>query len=186
MSFAEERQKAVRDRNNQNKRRARQMELRVAKVLRGNRVPMSGAGSIKGDCMIISERLGMILVECKTSASRNAAGLSQIRIDFRWLTKLDQDVRATHAKLGVLIFHYHDARSDYVIVRKDWYTYIGGKQPTQATTFVGDKRNGFLLKRVVIEKALQDSPEHLALLSTQWGEYVILTIEALRELIIDE
>lgn len=183
MSFAEERKRTIREINNQNKRRARQMEQRVAKFLRGNRVPMSGAGSIKGDCMVINDKFGMILIECKTSSQRDTHGNARIRLNFDWLIKLDADVKATRARMGVLVIHYHDARTDYVIMRSDLYTQVGGTPPTKATTFFTEKHVGFLLKRAVLDDALKDSPEQIALLSNKSGDYVILTLDKFRDLI---
>lgn len=183
MSFADERREALIKRNNENKRRARQMEQRVAKYLKGNRIPMSGAGSIKGDCMVMRDRLGMILIECKTSAAVDKYGNPQIRIDFRWLEKLAKDVKSTNAKMGVLVFHYKDGRTDYVIVDDAWYVKLAGKPIAQAVTFYGDKRNGTIMKQAVVEKALADGPEGAAKLSTQYGDYTILTLPALRDLL---
>lgn len=121
--YAEERIAKRRAINAKNKRRGRDMELRVMKDLGGRRVPMSGAGSIKGDGQIYSERFGYIVVECKTSEAKNNNGIPRVTIALSWLPKLEKDVAAMNATLGFLVFNFHNKRSqaDYVIIRQDWF-----------------------------------------------------------------
>lgn len=121
--YAEERiakRKAI---NARNKRRGREMEQRIMKALGGKRVPMSGAGSIKGDGQIYSERYGYVVVECKCSEARNSDGYPKVTVALHWLPKLEKDVEVMNATLGFLVFNFHGKRSDadYVIVRQDWF-----------------------------------------------------------------
>lgn len=97
-----------------NKDRSRRMEQRIAKLLGGNRVPMSGAGSIKGDC-IVSTPIGMVSVECKYSAGTRNNEPHMI-VNKHWFIKLEEDVKALRAAFGILVFHYHNVSHDYVFV----------------------------------------------------------------------
>jgi hypothetical protein len=109
--------------NKQNKDRARNMENRIAKYLRGSRVPMSGAAKQwKGDCIIpFINNPGMYLVECKLTARRTHKGtIGNMLIQVEWFTKLDNEVQAMNAKFGILIIHYHGFAGDYVFI-KDTY-----------------------------------------------------------------
>lgn len=59
----------IKERTNINKKRAKVMERHVARILHGYRVPMSGAGSLKGD-VIVNTPAGSFLVECKSSSAK--------------------------------------------------------------------------------------------------------------------
>lgn len=48
-----------------NKQRSRTQEQQIARYFAGNRVPMSGAGNIKGDVLIPYDTYRTIYVECK-------------------------------------------------------------------------------------------------------------------------
>lgn len=98
----------------QNKKRSANMERRIARVLGGKRVPMSGAGSLKGDGMVNSD-YGLYLVECKMT-SKTKGG-----INFDFITKLDKDVKSMNARFGIVIFHFHLKSTDYCIIREKWY-----------------------------------------------------------------
>lgn len=105
-----------------NKQRANTMERWVAKYFGeyGNRVPMSGsAGAWKGDVLVeLKNNPGKIVLECKLSAVFNNAKLCpQIRVEFKWLPKLDLDVEVTNSKWGILVLHYHRTRDYYVLTR---------------------------------------------------------------------
>ncbi len=103
-----------------NKRRAAAMERRVMDYLDGYRVPMSGAGSIKGDGLGYCE-LGPFIVECKYSAQLGKANVPRLFLDTRWLKKLELEVKYMRARFGVLVGHFHDIKHDYAFIRKDWY-----------------------------------------------------------------
>lgn len=123
--------------NKTNKDRARAMERRIAKYLRGSRVPMSGAAAQwKGDCIVpLINNPGIYLVECKLTASRikSSAGkntekltdpsktvkseeVGNMAIQLKWFTKLRSEVQAMNAKFGILVIHYHNFTGDYVFI----------------------------------------------------------------------
>lgn len=122
--FRKQRRDAIVKRNNLNKQRARTMENRIAKVLGGRRVPLSGAGGIKGDVMLNS-RYGAYLLECKLSAAWDQTeDCESITLAFSWMDKIEQEVRLMRARFGALVFHYHNVKADYVMMRADWYAII--------------------------------------------------------------
>ena len=51
--------------NRKNKQRSRTMEQEVARLVGGNRVPMSGAGKIKGDVFAPFDEYRSYYIECK-------------------------------------------------------------------------------------------------------------------------
>lgn len=112
-------------RNALNKQRAKSMERRIAKVLRGRRVPMSGAmAKYKGDVEIpFVNNPGMYIIECKLSAHVDN-GKRKLRISFDWLTKIRDEAKAMGAKFGVLIIHYHNTDTDYVFIHHNVITMI--------------------------------------------------------------
>lgn len=102
-----------------NKNRAHAMEVRIAKMLRGRRVPMSGAAKqYKGDCEIpFINNAGSYLIECKLSADLTSDANSRIRLQYSWLTKLQGEVQAMKSKFGILVVHYLNTKGDYVFIR---------------------------------------------------------------------
>lgn len=119
--FRTQRLSAIVRRNNLNKQRSRQMEQRIAKLLRFQRVPFSGAGGVKGDNIGMTD-FGLCILECKLSAGwYKPLDCESITIAFGWLKKLEDEVELMQARFGALVFHYHNVRADYVIVRQDWF-----------------------------------------------------------------
>lgn len=122
--FRKQRVAAIVKRNNLNKARSRSMEQRIAKLLGFRRVPFSGAGGVKGD-NIGSTSFGMCILECKMSAGwYKPLECESITLAFAWLKKLDDEVRLMKARFGALVFHYHNVRADYVLMRADWFEKI--------------------------------------------------------------
>jgi len=106
-----------RERNRLNKQRAKAMERRVAKYLSGDRTPLSGAGSSKGDVMVpFTTRPGRYLVECKLTEQFHQ-GEPCITISKLWLKKIQQEAEQMRALFGVLIVHYHNFTPDYVLIK---------------------------------------------------------------------
>lgn len=108
--------------NLKNKQRAKAMERRIAKVLRGRRVPMSGAAAqYKGDVEIpFVNYPGKYIIECKLSAQLQKNTYEpMMRITFSWFPKLHQEAKNMAAKFGVLIIHFQNFTNDYVFVRRD-------------------------------------------------------------------
>lgn len=106
-----------------NKSRSKAMERRIARILRGRRIPMSGAApQFKGDVEIrFVNNPGGYLIECKLSAQKDYKDATpEIRLQFDWFTKLQIEVKATDgAKFGVLIVHYKGHGNDYVFMRRE-------------------------------------------------------------------
>lgn len=112
--------------NATNRRRAKDMERRVAKYLRGDRTPMSGAGAKnKGDVTVdFTNNPGKYIIECKLSSDRNKDDTPQIAIYLIWLAKLQQEALAMRAKFAILVIHYHRISQDYALVRSDHVDWI--------------------------------------------------------------
>jgi hypothetical protein len=84
------------------------MERKIAKLLGGKRIPLSGSISfIPGD--VITDRF---LVECKL---RGSSGRKQIAIEKSWLTKIEKEARSQD-KVPLLIFKYKNDKAYYVIL----------------------------------------------------------------------
>lgn len=110
--------------NNTNRRRAAAMELRVAKYLTGERVPLSGSlARYKGDVRVPLSH-GFYIIECKLSAGTTKQGEPQMLFQYSWLTKLRREAIAMRARFGILIIHYHGVQNDFVFVPQDAWEYI--------------------------------------------------------------
>ena len=92
-----------------NKTRSKDMERTVTKRLNGDRVPMSGAGFIKGDGIVyLPDNQGFMSVECKLSGGIGKYG-PQILFIEKWIGKLQQDcnsMRGIGCKFGFFILKY--------------------------------------------------------------------------------
>ena len=176
--YGELRKAAVKARNALNKQRSRQMEQRVAKFLRGDRVPMSGAGSIKGDVDIHTPH-GRLLIECKCTAQTDVNYTPTMYIRFEWLKELDKDVNSMRSKFGALIIHYHKQRPDFVFIKQEIYEYLS---PGLHTYNVLDKSKtgSWRVTKKHIEDRLKSG---VFCLLTKFGSYVIITIDEFRDLL---
>ena len=105
-----------------NRRRGLATETRVAKLFDGVKVPMSGAGGIKGDVIIPKSYFGSIFVEVKNKSERKGDVPVAI-IPLATLTKMEQQ-SATFNHVGAfLFFHYHNVvRGDYCIMNYPDFT----------------------------------------------------------------
>ena len=84
------------------------MERRIAKILGGRRIPLSGSLIIMpGD--VITDKF---LVGCKLRAS---SGKKQIAIKKAWLTKIEKEAKSQN-KIPLLIFKYKNDKDYYVIL----------------------------------------------------------------------
>jgi hypothetical protein len=104
--------------NATNRNRARAMEIRIARYLRGKRTPMSGAGSIKGDVLVHTDR-GLCVVSCKLSAALTRTSEPYINLRFSWFDELYKDKAALTslgARFGILVIHWHGFRDDLVFI----------------------------------------------------------------------
>ncbi len=164
------------------------MELRIAKLLKGRRVPMSGAGQIKGDCQVITD-IGEIYIECKYSAGIDSNGRGpMIRINFRWFTKMQHDVDIMGSRFGAIIFRYHDTRlSDYVILPIDVFEkYDDVRRLDGVFAFDTGEKSGLTLFKKYLDAAFLANPrgENICLLNCKHGIYVMMTIDIFQEMII--
>lgn len=185
--FSEERRAKIKANNEQNKRRGKQMERRVMKILKGNRVPMSGSGAIKGDGQVFSE-VGYILVECKCSAAINSQGDQKLRVDFRWLTKMQVEATIMNAKFPVLVIHHIDAKQDYVILREDYFEKyfrmdIGDMLPYKVIDLLA--KNGWNAVRKQLELDFSQEVRYIVL-DTSLGKYVLCTLGWFAQLLEDK
>lgn len=130
--------------NATNKQRARAMERRIAKQLRGNRTPMSGAGYLKGDVNIpFVSRPGSYMIECKLSAATaKESGDSVLAVRVEWLDKMHAEATAIRALFPALVIHYHNKPGDYVLVRSDHPGRVGLPDPPLPVSSVHDYRDG--------------------------------------------
>lgn len=103
----------------QNRARSGAMERRIAKQLRGMRVPLSGAGVMKGDVFIRLPNDMSYLIECKSSAALSMNGTPRLTLKTSWFTRLDQNIesmRTWNVMFGALVIHYHTHTHDFVFV----------------------------------------------------------------------
>jgi len=180
--YGEQRIAAVRARNAKNKQRGRDMELRIMRYLKGNRVPMSGSGSIKGDGQLFCDH-GYVLVECKHSALSKAHG-PEIRIVFNWLTKMQEQGGYMKASLSVLVFHFHYARmKDYAIVTlKDFQRIAVADSAAVEAVVEKPKRSGWRVTHEFLETCLI-RPNSLIELRTDDDTYIIMRLPYFKQLI---
>jgi hypothetical protein len=165
------------------------MELRIAKLLGGHRVPMSGAGSIKGDCVVNTDKCGQIYIECKYSAGKDQRGNPRIRLDFRWLDKMAQDARYMRSKFAVLIFRFHDTRlSDYVIMPLEVFTTYDNIDRLDGTAvFDMSGKNGWTIIKPDLDRLFEANSrrENIFILRCGMGNFVVTTLDIFKEIIHD-
>jgi Holliday junction resolvase len=84
------------------------MERKIAKLLGGKRIPLSGSLSfMPGD--VITEKF---LIECKL---RGSSGKKQIAIEKAWLEKIDKEAQ-TQGRTPLLVFKYKNDKSYYAVM----------------------------------------------------------------------
>lgn len=113
-------QRSRKEQNALNRSRSKAMENRVAKVLHGRRVLLSGAASAyKGDVEVRFENYpGGYIVECKLSSMvLNKEPL--IYMIFEWFPKIHEEAKNMNAKFGIVVINFLGNTRDYVFIRKD-------------------------------------------------------------------
>lgn len=183
MSYADERLAAIRARNKRSKRRAGQMEREVASFLGGRRVPMSGAGSMKGDCEVETDKIGRIFIECKHSSQLHPKHGPAIRVDYRWLDKMHKDATSMRAKFAALVLKFHGSRlTSYVILSTDVLEKYGSLEhlsvPYEIDT---DNASGITLYRHPTDELM--ATHGAILLHCNRGTYMIISIADFKEII---
>lgn len=124
-------QKSKRVQAQKNKRMGKAYEQRILSQINAIRVPMSGAGPIKGDGLLQTP-YGLAVLECKyrhdtkvrTGATRMFA------FETGWLDKLEKDVDDMRAVFGILIMHLAGDRFHYGVISKKVMDTLVGKPPT--------------------------------------------------------
>lgn len=186
-SYREERLAAMDANRRLIRSRSAEMERNVAKFLSGRRVPMSGAGYLKGDCEIVTDKVGRILIECKYSAHRDKTRGPNIRIDFKWLDKMERDAAAMKAVFPALVFRFHDVRlSNHVIIRTDVLkTYDTEDRISGAAYIDAGDRSGITLYKSMLDTAIAAHAfgHPVALLTCNRGEYAVITLALFKEII---
>lgn len=185
MTYAELRKQAIRARNNQNRSRSKAMERDVAKALNGKRVPMSGAGYLKGDCEVDTDKCGRIYIECKHSSLVHKRLGSYIGVDHKWLVKMCAEAQTMRASFAVLIVQYHGTRlTRYVIMPTTAFAKHGNmEQLSTIFSFGTEKLSAFRLVKSVVDEALAIDP-YIPFYSRA-GSFVIMTLDSFKELIND-
>lgn len=196
--------------NGLNKDRAKKMENKIADYFGegGKRVPMSGAaGSWKGDVVVeFQNHPGKMLVECKLSSSwKEGEDSPRIKIDFKWLPKIDIEVEITKSKFGILVFQfwYRGSKDYFVLIKTEDFALLDTKYEVEdrsivvdilASTAVTDWRytkggkplSAYSLTLKEVERMLQTFSLYRATkVNTSAGEYILLPLKDFRDLIRD-
>ena len=102
-----------------NKARSKTQERRIAAYFKGSRVPMSGSGSIKGDCVIPLDEYRSIYVECKLTEK------DKIQLQTEWLEKINKDTKSMRCVYGILVISFMRHKEDYVCLPMDMAQKLG-------------------------------------------------------------
>ncbi len=175
----EERKEKAREIAAQNKSRAKAMERRIAKVLMGDRTPMSGAGATKGDVRVMfRNRPGHYMIECKLTAQDDEVSGPTIAFNRIWLDKMHEEAKAMRSLFAVLIVHYMNYSNDFVFIRVDDYNKI---LPAPDITKVLDLSHKQAKNIRVSRYDLLDIAD-TGLLKLAIGEYYIFTLQVFRDM----
>lgn len=190
-----------------NKGRSKRMEDWVAaQYPGGKRVPMSGAAKAwKGDVIVeFQNHAGKFLIECKlSSAYKESDDSPTIRMDFKWLPKLQEEVESTNSKFGILLFYYFKTNSRYVLIRPQDLELLVTRYEIEDRSIVvdilssgvvadyrtskgGKDISAYNLTHKEVERIL--SPYSLyraARINTVAGEYILMPFKDFKELTID-
>lgn len=188
--FARLRREEVKKRNNTNKSRSKNQERQVAKYLGAARVPMSGAGMLKGDGLWNTPH-GLLVYECKYTAAHNPHYGWTLRMQYSWLEKMQRDGASMKAKFSFLIIHFFNQIGGIpwgtVVIREEdilpffqpeWledafeYEHVDGH--AAARMYYKEIRNAYKLNKAF----------PCIKLLTPHGPYVILPLWALKQLIL--
>lgn len=106
---------------NLNKQRGASHETRVRNRREGRRkVPLSGAGEIKGDVLSDVE-----LIQCKSSAQTSKTltgrGAKQITVKLADLLQMQAEQKLEGKPIGIMHLHYKGERKDWVVMSEEQY-----------------------------------------------------------------
>jgi hypothetical protein len=182
MGYEDKIKEARRRRNNLNKARSRAMETRVMRRLAGVRSPMSGAGVFKGDGVAYSA-VGAYLVECKLSSQTYNNEGSSIRVDYRYFTKLDDEVKSMRARFGIVVIHFLNHAQDYVIMREDYYKLLRPDYDAISLYTIQDEKSGYVMTRQRITHSFEQSEPYR--LETRVGKLLVMKIDHFEQVLQD-
>lgn len=111
--------------NRLNRQRGKQFEQEVAKLLGGLRVPMSGAGYLKGDVFARTYQNDLVLIECKFSSRDDSRG-SFIVFFERYFERLIENAARMAAPYAVLAFRFFGSSYTYFCLFADNFLSLGG------------------------------------------------------------
>lgn len=188
-TYAEERLAAYRAQSKEIRRRSAQMEREVAKFLLGRRVPMSGAGSMKGDCEIETDKIGRIFIECKYTAGQHKIHGPIMLIDFKWFDKMHKDAISMKARFAALVFKYHGSRlSQYVILSTDVLTRYDTEDRLTGAIVINALKGSYNMIKSELDTALaaHEFRKDVVLFRCNRGEYAIMPITLFKEIIHDD
>jgi hypothetical protein len=189
-------QRTRKEQNALNRSRSKSMENRVAKVLGGRRVLLSGAASAyKGDVEVrFNNYPSGYIVECKLSA-QNKEKEPYIILKFEWFPKIQQEAINMGSKFAVLIVNFLGNTRDFVFVRYDIIEKLIHKYETPLASHLqkllteshiidartnksGKVVKGYTLQRSVIEAGMKkiDGVAGIRMIVPD-GEYLILHID---------
>lgn len=191
--------------NATNRSRSKSHERRVAVLLHGNRIPMSGAmKGYKGDVIVpFINNPGNYLIECKLTAQIDNARGGNLMIKLSWFEKLLNEVEDTlGCKFGVFVFHYHNHSilQDYVLIREQDAIMIANKYPSHMSdtvlqlattvpyidirTMNGRPRKVYNVNETTIGQAMmQKNGINSAGLHTPYGKYLIFYLQDFKDFI---
>lgn len=114
--------RTVKEQNALNRARSKKMENRIADVLHGRRVLLSGAAAqYKGDVEVrFNNYPGGYIIECKLSAQTKGNNREpHIRLQFSWFPKMHDEAVKMNMKFCILIVNFLHSTRDYVFIRKN-------------------------------------------------------------------
>lgn len=157
--------------NKRNRRRSVSMETKVMNILSGFRVPMSGAGAIKGDGLAYCP-IGSYIVECKTrKPSITADGRKYIRLEKKWLEKIDEESRYMGTRFGSFALQFYYDTKFYFFLPVWVFLKFDNLADSIYTIEAPDKEAYPIYKDV-----LNEHMNPYILLKTSVGDFVIMNI----------
>lgn len=149
-----------------NKQRATRMEKDIAKYLKGNRVPMSGSGSIKGDCIVPFDEYRSIYVECKFTEKDTK------KVPITWLEKIRKDTISMRCVFGILVIQWLRNPTRIVLLSEEALKYV----PISIAHFESFE---YTAKSLAVQSTWYDRT-----ILTSDGWWIALTLEQFRECLV--
>ena len=160
--------------NAKNKARAKAMEQRIAKYLNGNRVPMSGSGTLKGDCFVPFDEYRTIYVECKLTEKE------KITMYQAWLEKVDVESKAMRCIFGMIVVHFIMQRGDYTFIPVRVIPLLQRYDPYFAKDV---PVHGLVYEKLGIEFRRTMTANVPVIIQTLHGNWLIIELSALKDVL---